>query len=67
MLPSARTAGISINFLIGIFVDKALEKGEEQNLEVKPHRPVLNVIEIILNPFLDRRIAPVPVYLRPPG
>src|ERR1043166_5584647 len=51
---------------IGIRVVEAAKQRQKQDLEVEQQRPVLDVVEIIADPLLDRRIAAQPVHLRPP-
>ena len=43
------------------------EDGEEQNLQVKPDAPVLDIIDIISNALRDRGVSPQTVDLRPSG
>ena len=52
---------------IGIFIDKAFEKCQKQNFEIKSQSPVFNVIQIAFNPFDYGGVPPVTVDLRPAG
>src|SRR6266571_9264637 len=52
--------------LVGMLVEEPSQQREPHDLEIEPHRPVLDVIEVVLDPFLDRRVAPPAVHQRPP-
>src|SRR5918999_1003809 len=41
--------------------------GEQQDLQVEPERPVLDVVVVPLDPVRERRLAAQPVHLRPAG
>ena len=56
---------ILVSLLIGIFIDKSSENREKHNLDVKRHRPVLDIKNIELNPSFYGSIAAVAVDLRP--
>src|SRR4051794_11616639 len=42
---------------IRVLVEEALHEGQPHDLEVEHHRPVLDVIEVVLDALLDRRVA----------
>src|SRR5262244_1049773 len=51
--------------LVGVLLAEAAEEGEDQDLHVEQQRPVLDVVEVVLDPLLDRRVAPPAVHLGP--
>src|SRR5437016_4654102 len=55
------------NRLIGVSVQQAAENGHPENADVKPRRPVRDVVEVVLEPFAEGGIAPPAVHLRPAG
>ena len=46
---------------------KPLTQGQPHDLEVEPQRPVLDVVEVVLDALLDRGVAAPAVDLRPAG
>src|SRR5437868_15025792 len=54
-------------FLVGMLVEEALEDRQPDDLEVEADRPVLDVIEVVLDALLERRVAAPAVHLRPAG
>src|SRR3954470_23566113 len=46
---------------------EAPHEREPHDLEVEADRPVLDVVEVVFDALLERRIAAPPVDLRPPG
>src|SRR5688572_33381565 len=53
--------------LHGARVAEHTNEREEQDLQIEAHRPVLDVIEVVLDPALERGVAPEAVHLRPSG
>src|SRR6267142_1782776 len=53
--------------LVGMLVEEASYEGEPHDLQIEPHRPVLDVIQVVLDPLFDRRVAAPAVHLRPAG
>src|SRR5581483_5283717 len=53
--------------LVRMLVEEPFDEREPHDLEVEPHRPVLDVIQIVFDPLLERRVAPPSVDLRPSG
>src|SRR4030042_5906523 len=51
---------------MGRFIEKSFPQGHQQDSQVKTHRPVLNVVEVMFNSLLKRGISPPPVDLGPP-
>ena len=45
-------------------VNEPSPKGEQHDFNVKPDRPMLDVVEIMLDPFFQRRITAPTVNLR---
>jgi hypothetical protein len=37
-------------YLVSLVADKAFKDRKENDLEIKPHRPVLDVLKVVLNP-----------------
>src|SRR4029450_2165111 len=50
---------------ISMVLAEAVEQREDQDLQVEPQRPVLDVVEIELDALLDRGVAAPAVHLRP--
>src|SRR5262245_23854592 len=50
---------------VGVLVEEAANEGEPHDLEVEPDRPVLDVVQVVLDPLLERCIAAPAVHLRP--
>src|SRR5512145_1518915 len=48
-----------------VFVLEAVDNCQKQNLEVEHERPVLDVVEVVLDAHTDRRVAAPSVNLRP--
>src|SRR5688572_3057764 len=57
---------MTTRFLEGMPVQTAEER-QPHDLEIEAHGPVFDVIEVVLDPFLDRGVAPPAVHLRPAG
>src|SRR5919197_6214759 len=53
--------------LVGMFVEEAADEREPHDLEVEPDRPVLDVIQIVLDALFDRGVPAPAVHLRPTG
>src|SRR5262249_20541369 len=51
--------------LIRVLLPEAAEQREDQDLHVQQQRPVLDVVQVVLDPLLDRRVAAPAVDLRP--
>src|SRR5512140_2755885 len=65
--PAARTRTGSVPDLIRVLVDAAVPDGEPDDLQVERQRPVLDVVDIVLDPLLDRGVAAPAVDLGPAG
>ena len=50
---------------ICVFRPEAAERGSKQDLQIETQRPMLDVIEIVVNAIMDRRVSSEPVNLRP--
>src|SRR5687768_15200469 len=48
-------------------VPQRVTQSHPENLEVELQGPVLDVVEVVLDPLLDRRVAAPAVHLRPTG
>src|ERR1041385_8306365 len=48
-------------------LDKTSRRRHDNDLEVQPQRPMLNVVEVELDALGQVRVTPPAVYLRPPG
>src|SRR5262245_7630034 len=59
--PVTRTLGISVRVLLA----EAAENREDEDLDVEQKRPVLDVVEVVLDALLDRGVAAPAVDLRP--
>src|SRR6187402_3869924 len=46
-------------------LQETTEDGKPHDLQVECHRPVLDVVEVVLNSLLERRVTAPAVYLRP--
>src|SRR5262249_54814333 len=53
--------------LVGMLVEEPAEQRQPHDLEVEAYRPVLDVIEVVLDALLDRRVPAPAVDLRPAG
>src|SRR3954471_20787494 len=53
--------------LVRVLMEEALDDREPHDLQIEPHRPVLDVVQVVLNPLLERRVATPAVHLRPAG
>ena len=42
-----------LRLLISILIYKALKEGQEQDLDIQPHGPVFNVIQVVFNTFFN--------------
>src|SRR3990172_97811 len=51
----------------GVLVDESLPETQPEDLQIEGQGPVFNVVEVALDPLLERGIAPPAVYLGPPG
>src|SRR2546421_12479511 len=58
---------ITTRCLVGMLVEKASDDRQPHDLEIEPHRPVLDVIEVVLDALLERRVTAPAVDLRPAG
>src|SRR3989304_4765572 len=52
---------------ISVSMEEYPPKSQPQDLEIQSHRPVLAVVEVVLDALLDRGIAPPSVHLGPAG
>src|SRR5215510_5417641 len=48
-------------------LEEAADDGEPHDLQVEAHRPVFNVVQIVLDTLFERRIPAPAVDLRPAG
>src|SRR6266446_7728276 len=53
--------------LVRALVPEDTQERQENNLHVEPHGPVLDVVEVVLDPLVERRVAAEPIHLRPAG
>src|SRR6476646_7943905 len=53
--------------LVGMFMEEALHDRQPHDLEIKAHRPVLDVVEVVLDALVERRVSAPSVDLRPSG
>src|SRR5436190_18121258 len=51
--------------VLGIALEEASHECEPHDFEIERHRPVLDVIQVVLDPLFERRIAAPPIDLRP--
>src|SRR5207245_58232 len=51
--------------LVCVLLPKPPEQRENEDLDVEQQRPVLDVVEVVLDPLLDRGVPPPAVDLRP--
>src|SRR6266516_1256395 len=51
--------------LVGMLVKEAAEQREPHDFQIELHGPVLDVIQVVLDAFLDRGIAAPAMHLRP--
>src|SRR5258708_8932563 len=58
---------MTTRFLVGMLVEEPLQQREPHDLEIETDRPVLDVVEVVLDAFFDRRIAAPAMHLRPAG
>src|SRR5437773_221337 len=52
-------------WLICVLVEETLQQRQPHDLQVEPHGPILNVIQVVLDALFQRRVAAPSVYLRP--
>src|SRR5262245_12855962 len=64
--PVTSTLGIA-RTSVGVLLSEAAEEREDEDLDVEQERPVLDVVEVVLDALLDRRVAAPAVDLRPAG
>src|ERR1700676_1163816 len=50
-----------------VFVEEAPDEREPHDLQVESDRPVLDVVQVVLDPLLERRVPAPAVDLRPSG
>src|SRR5581483_938510 len=62
-----RSPNDQIQASVSVSVEEPLDEREPHDLEVEPDRPVLDVIQVVLDPLLEGRIAAPAVHLGPPG
>src|SRR5690348_5114184 len=48
-------------------LEQAADDGQPHDLDIEADRPVFDVVQVVLNPLLERRVAAPPVHLRPAG
>src|SRR5215475_134289 len=53
--------------LVGMFVEEAFDDREPDDFQVETDGPILDVVEVVLNPLVERRVAAPAVHLRPAG
>src|SRR5947207_3065899 len=53
--------------LVGMLVEEAFDDRQPDDLQVETDRPVLDVIEVVLDALVERRVAAPAVHLRPAG
>src|SRR4051812_991653 len=58
---------MTTRFLVGMLVEEPAQQRQPHDFQVEPHRPVLDVIQVVLDPLLDRGVAAPAVHLRPAG
>src|SRR3954463_8602940 len=58
---------MTTRFLVGMLVEETLHDGQPDDLEIEPDRPVLDVVEVVLDALVERRVAAPAVHLRPAG
>src|SRR5437762_1458899 len=58
---------MTTRFLVGMLVEEPAQQRQPHDLQIEPHRPVLDVVEVVLDPLLDRGVAAPAVHLRPAG
>src|SRR5690349_12064140 len=46
---------------------EGVPEGLQQDLQIEAETPALDVVEVVFDPLLDRRVAPPAVDLRPAG
>ena len=70
-LSDARNRGyrgaLAKGFLIGILVKEAANDRQQQNLDIEDERPMFDVIQVMLNSFIYRGVAPPAAHLGPAG
>src|SRR5580765_5046554 len=49
--------GLEPRALVGMFMEEPFDDRQPDNLEIETHRPVLDVIEVELDAFVERRVA----------
>src|SRR5580765_7944130 len=54
-------------FLVGMLVEEAPDDRQPDDFEVETDRPVLDVVEVVLDALVERRVAAPAVHLRPAG
>src|SRR3984893_18578526 len=57
----------SVRVSVRVLVEEASDDRQPHDLHIEAHRPVLDVVEVVLDPLLARCIAAPAVHLRPPG
>src|SRR5689334_12256426 len=67
MKPAAPVMTTRAMGLVGVLVEEALHERQPHDLQVEGDRPVLDVIEVVLDPLLDRGVAAPAVDLGPAG
>src|SRR5687767_5640160 len=63
--PVMTTRGIG--FSVRVLVEEPLDHGQPHDLEVQHQRPVLDVVQVVLDALLDGRVAAPAVDLGPAG
>src|SRR5215831_8628951 len=53
--------------LVGMFVEEALHDRQPHDLQVEAHRPVFDVVEVVLDALVEGGVSPPAVDLRPSG
>src|SRR5262245_2346754 len=61
--PVTSARGLSV----GMLLSEPAEKRQDEDLQVEQQRPVLHVIEVVLDALLERRVAAPAVDLGPAG
>src|SRR5687767_1097860 len=67
MKPAAPVTSALGMSLVCVGLAEAAEEGQDQDLHVQQQRPVLDVVEVVLDALLDGGVAPPAVHLGPAG
>src|SRR5262245_46099639 len=67
MKPAAPVTTIRDISVVSGALEETADEGQPHDLQIERHRPVLDVVEVVFNTFLQRGIPAPAVDLRPPG